>query len=373
MLREMLSSVKDHSIILLSALFIFISTLSFGNEKVHFQSEIIVRTINNIKNQDDIDRLVKGCVKNGISTIAILCKQDEDDEVDSGKVFYPSHIAPVVKGYARVDLMKSLIQTAHKNGLKVKAWIPQFHDQIAFYKDHSWRMMIYTNTRVKPLKKDEFFVNPLHPDVQSYELSIIKEIVNRYDFDSIVLDWIRFDGYNMDLGSYTRESYKKRFGYDPIKIDFSKDNPKRSEWNSYRTDEIATYIKRVRSAISEIKPNLPLGVYILSPEWEEVGQDPSKFKEYVDFVSPMAYYDDWGYPVEWIYGKRDDAILPLTRKKVRNKEVIPVFDTDWEKRVYVKIFTHIKDIRIINWFEYGRWTEERLRHIKLLNSTMPKI
>ena len=334
------------------------------NEVATFKSEIIVRTITNIKNIEDVNALVKGCVENNISSISIACKQDEDDEVSSGVVFYPSLIAPVAEGYEKVDLLKYLIEIAHKNKIKVKAWIPQFHDQIAFHKNPSWRMMMYENDKVIPFKKNsEYFVNPLHPDVQAYELSIIKEIVSNYDFDSVVLDWIRFDGYNMDLSDFTREAYKKRFGYDPITIDFSKENPKRSEWNSYRTDGIALYVKRVRSAISKIKPDLLLGVYILSPEWEEVGQDPSKFKEYIDFVSPMAYYDDWDYPVDWIYGKRDDAILPLTRKKVGNKIIIPAFDTDWKKDIYIKIFANLHDIETLTWFEYGKWTDKILKRV----------
>jgi len=335
--------------------------------KPQFKNEIIVRTITNIKNLKDVTKLVKGCVKNNISSISIACKQDEDDEVDSGVVFYPSRIAPVAKGYKKVDLLKALIDTAHKNKIKVKAWIPQFHDQIAFHKNASWRMMMYKHGKVTALKKSEYFVNPLHPDVQAYELSIIKEIVSNYDFDAIVLDWIRFDGYNMDLSPYTRARYKKHFGYDPITIDFNKENPKRTEWNDYRTEGIASYIKRVKDSISQIKPHLPLGVYILSPEWEELGQDPSKFKKYIDFISPMAYYDDWDYPVEWIYGKRDDAILPLTRKMVGNKTIIPAFDTDWKKEVYVKIFKNLTDIETLSWFEYGKWTNKHLQNIGALD------
>lgn len=327
-----------------------------------FNSEIIVRTITNLKTIEDVKSLVKGCVEHNISSISIACKQDEDDEVDSGMVFYPSTVAPVAKGYEKVDILHHLISIAHKNQIKVKAWIPQFHDKIAFDKDPSWRMMMYEKGKVVPFKKNgEYFVNPLHPEVQAYELSIIKEIVSNYDFDSVVLDWIRFDGYNMDLSHFTREAYKKRFGYDPITIDFSKSSPKRSEWNGYRTDGIASYVKRVRTEISKIKPNLPLGVYILSPEWEEVGQDPAKFKDYIDFVSPMAYYDDWGYPLDWIYGKREDAILPLTRKRVGSKTIIPAFDADWKKEVYTKIFANLHEIETLTWFEYGKWTAERLK------------
>lgn len=338
-----------------------------------YESEIIVRTVKNIRDIKDVNSLVHNCVNNNISWISIACKQDEDDEIDSGIVFYPSKIAPIASGYAKVDLLKALVETAHKNDVKVKAWIPQFHDQVAFKKKSAWRMMMYEHDKIVPFKKDgEYFVNPFHPEVQAYELSIIKEIVQNYDFDAVVLDWIRFDSMNMDLSNFTRDRYKKRFGYDPICIDFHKESVKRAEWNAYRSDEIANYIKQVRTMISQIKPKILFGVYILSPEWKELGQDPAKFKEYVDFVSPMAYYDDWGYSVDWIYGKRDDAILPLTRKKVGSKEIIPVFDIDWEKSVYQKIFANLKDVKTIGWFKYDRWKTNDLSHIKSLADSYTK-
>lgn len=335
-----------------------------------FKSEIVVRTINNIKNEDDITRLVAGCVKNGISAIIIACKQDEDDETDSGKVFYPSRIAPIARGYKEKDLIKRLIETAHEKKIKIKAWVPQFHDKMAFYLNPNWRMMAYENAKIIPFTNEdkEYFVNPLHPGVQRYELSIIKEIVSNYDFDAIILDWVRFDDYNMDLSYYTRSDFSQKYGYDPLEIDFDKKNPKRETWNIYRSDIIAAYVKRVKASISKIKPDMKLGVFILSPQWKELAQDIGKFASYVDFVSPMCYFEDWGYREDWIYGKREDAILPLVRKKAGKKEIVPVFDIKWSTKSYAKIFAHLKnDTKTINWFEYGKWTPSLLKKIEFLN------
>ncbi len=353
-------------------IFIVISLeLGASNKTIDYKNEIIVRTITNLKTLQDADNLVLLCRKNNISIISVAFKQDEDDEVLSGEAFYHSKIAPISKGYEREDILKYLIKKAHENHIKVKAWIPQFHDQVAYNKDPAWRMMVYTQGKVMPFgeKSSEYFVNPLHTGVQQYELSIIKEIVSNYDIDGVVLDWIRFNSYNMDLSDYTRQLYTKRFGYDPITIDFTKENPRRTQWNTYRTDEIARYIQKVRDAISKIKPSLHLGVYILSPAWKEIGQDPEKFAQSIDSVSPMCYFDDWNYPVDWIYGKRYDAILPLVRNKVKNREIIPVFDTYWDYKTYVKIFEHLQEIETISWFEYGKWTQEKLEKVKE-NSTL---
>ena len=332
---------------------------------MRFNNEIIVRTVTNLKTTADVDRLVSLCHQYRIATITIAFKQDEDDEIPSGYVFYPSNIAPVATGYATFDILHYLITAAHAKQINVKAWIPQFHDQVAYKKHNSWRMMVYREGKVTPFAQNssEYFVNPLHPDVQHYELSIIKEILTRYNIDGIVLDWIRFNDYNMDLSDTTRKHYKKMFGYDPITIDFTTENSKRIQWNHYRMDGIASYIARVKKSIHAIKPTVTLDAFVLSPAWKELAQDPRRFASSIDMISPMCYYDDWKYPVEWIYGKRSDAILPLIRRKVPNKEIIPIFDTNWDRTVYQKIFANLHNIHTIGWFHYGKWTSREIGRI----------
>ncbi len=331
----------------------------------YFNNEIIVRTVTNLKTTADVDRLVSLCQQYRIATVAVAFKQDEDDEIPSGYVFYPSSIAPVAAGYAKFDILQYLIAAAHAKKINIKAWIPKFHDQVAYKKNASWRMMVYRDGKTVPFAENnsEYFVNPLHPDVQKYELAIIKEIVTRYNIDGVVLDWIRFNGYNMDLSDTTRQHYKKEFGYDPLTIDFTTENSKRIQWNHYRMDGIASYIQRVKKTIRAIKPALTLDAFVLSPAWKELAQDPRRFAGSIDSISPMCYYDDWNYPVEWIYGKRSDAILPLIRQKVPHKDIIPVFDTNWDPQIYKQIFTNLHNIHTIGWFHYGKWTSREIRRI----------
>jgi len=334
-----------------------------------YQAEIIVRTIRTLNNSQDVVRLVNDAYENNMATIVIGVKQDEDDEAPSGYVFYDSDIAPSVSGYASDELLSSLINKAHDKGITVKAWLPQFHDKAAIEKNAAWQMMAFDGATVFPYTSNgaAWFINPIHADAQAYELSIIREVLQKFDFDGVVLDWIRFDDYNMDLSDYTRTLFKAEFGYDPLSINFAADNSKRRQWNAWREDRIAAYIHKVDSLIETIKPGLPLGVYILSPEWQEVAQNPAKFKNNVDYVAPMCYYDDWGYPLDWIYGPRDDAILLVTKNKVGDGDIIPVFDTDWSDADYKKIFVHLADdysqINTIGWFEYGRWSRQSMARI----------
>ena len=56
--------------------------------------------------------------------------------------------------------------------------------------------------------RKEFFLNPLNPAARDYQRLLIEEIARDYDVDGIVIDWVRFDDYNMDLGDETRARFK---------------------------------------------------------------------------------------------------------------------------------------------------------------------
>ncbi|MBB6694678.1 family 10 glycosylhydrolase [Cohnella xylanilytica] len=333
-----------------------------------FVTEVIVRTVENFKNHSDVVKFMNSAANRHVSVINLNVKEDEDDAVPSGYVFYDSSIAPVAPGYAQFDALADVIAEAHARDIQVRAWIPQFHDRAAFDHDPAWRMMALKDGQIAPFtgsNGNEYFVNPLHPDVQAYERSIIREIVANYDVDGVVLDWLRFDDYNMDLSDYTRQAYSATYGYDPAAIDFATDNAKRRQWNDWRTTRIGEYVRDVANDIDRLVPDLFTGVYILPPEFAEVGQDAGKFKDYVDFVSPMAYFADWGFDPSWVYN--GTGILAQTRSKVGDKEIIPGLDVWWTNAQYHQIYSGIRtqqaEVQNLAFFLYGKWTDNDLKKI----------
>ena len=267
--------------------------------RMAFKTEIIVRTVVNLHSHADVAALVAMAAQHGVSTINLAAKQDEDDEIPSGFVFYASRIAQRAPGYGTFDALGETIREGHRQGLRVRAWMPQFHDQLAASVHPDWRMHALKDGQVLPYagrNRKEFFLNPLHPAARDYQRLLIEEIARDYDVDGIVIDWVRFDDYNMDLGNETRARFEASFGFDPIDIDFSNDNPQRMQWNAWRAMQIADHVKQLRAALDAIKPGLELGAYILPPEFGEVAQDAAQFSRVLEFLSPMAYYKDWGTP-----------------------------------------------------------------------------
>ena len=56
------------------------------------------------------------------------------------------------------------------------------------------------------------FVNPLHEDVRSYELSVIREICENYDIDGIILDRMRYPNLFADFSDLSRDAFEKYTG-----------------------------------------------------------------------------------------------------------------------------------------------------------------
>lgn len=337
-----------------------------------FETEVIVRTVNQFTDKEDVEAFVEQAERYGVDVISMNVKQDEDDEVPSGQVFYQSDIAPVADGYEDFDALREVVTQAHAAGIKVNAWIPQFHDQEAFLKNEDWQMQSLVDGKQTPFtgsNGSEYFVNPLHPQVQQYERSIIREVVENYSVDGVTLDWIRFDDYNMDVSDYTIAQYKAKFGYSPLTIDFDKDSPQRRQWNEWRTDRIGQYVGDVRQDISRsTNPDVQLGVYVLPPEFTEVGQNVAKFKQHVDFIAPMAYFDDWGFKSEWVYSN-ESGILKDTQDRLTgtSAKIVPTLDQDWTDEDYQEIYAGIRqnypNVNRLSFFAYGTWTEDELATI----------
>ncbi|MNL72303.1 hypothetical protein D3C87_1975950 [compost metagenome] len=72
----------------------------------------------------------------------------------------------------------------------------------------------------------------------------------------------------------------------------------------------------------------------------------------------MAYYDDWGYPISWVY----DNVVAQVHSKAPGKKVIPTFDFDWDESVYQQINTQLESlfptIRSAAFLKYYWWDEE---------------
>ncbi|MCE5323448.1 family 10 glycosylhydrolase [bacterium] len=128
------------------------------------------------------------------------------------------------------------------------------------------------------------FVNPCNPDVQAYELSIVREIVEHYDVDGIVLDRMRYPNIYTDFSDVTRKQFESFIGRKvskwpedvfarPLAPGDIERGPLFKEWLKFRAQVIRDFLAQVRHTVKSIRRGVRLGVYVGSwyPVYFDVG------------------------------------------------------------------------------------------------------
>ncbi len=333
-------------------------------------NEITVQTEANFKNADDVNSFIINAARNHVSVINMSVKQDSDVNGNSGYAFYDSKIVKEATGYDGFDALSTVIEQAHQYGIKVRAWIPQFQDKAAIDRNSTWQMRsIDDSGRISTYtgqNGSQYYVNPFEQDVQNYERSIVKEVVTNYNIDGVVLSGMDFDTNRVDMNTNTITSFRATNNFDPKKLDFTKsDNANKvAQWNSWKADQLAAYIKETSNDIRAIKPALPIGVQADVTNTEGTSPNVAAFSASVDFIMPVVASD---LTAEAVYGK--DGIVATTEAQANGKTVIPVLNPDLSTSHVVDLYNGLRteqpEITTVNYTTIGQYTNALLGNVGL--------
>lgn len=218
-----------------------------------------------------------------------------------GDALYPTMLAPWSRyltgkeGNApnpNYDVLEWMIAEAHTRGFEFHAWLNPYratfdlktetlspnHD---YYKHPEW-MIQYGG---------KYYYNPALPEVQNHLLSIVEEVVIKYDIDAIHFDdyfypyVVKGENFN-DTASY------QKFGNGLSLPDWRRLN-------------VTTFVKNISFAIKKLKPWVQFGI---SPfgVWRNQKLDP---KGSITFGT--SNYDDlFADPMDWMNNNWIDYIVP---------------------------------------------------------------
>ena len=236
-----------------------------------------------------------------------------------GEVFYNSNIEPlssiiVSGGYGneKFDPLAFAIEESHKRGLECHAWLvtyPLGGDR------HVRSLGSKSITKKEPTItkkfKGEWFLDPANPRTDDYLLTIVEEIVSKYDVDGIHMDYIRYPD---NRGQFPDDGLYRVHGKGKSKSDWRRDN-------------ITRFVAKLYNKVKELKPwvqvsSAPLGRYRTLNDrgrgWtahETVFQDAGKWMEMGihDALYPMMYYKDelfYPYLDDWILNCHNRILVP---------------------------------------------------------------
>lgn len=229
----------------------------------------------------EIDTMIRNVKESGLNTI-ILQVRPFSDAIYPSRIFPLSYTVAGTEGGKRdFDILAYFIEQAHKESLKIHAWINPYRirnttDTSEISEENPCFKWLNTN-KVKVIEGKGIYYNPADHDVMDLIVEGVKEIVTNYSVDGIIFDDYFYPDESIDLENY-----------EEIKNTIS--------LSDYRLSNTNTLVKMVYDAIKEENDKVLFGI---SPDgnitnnYEMHYADVKKWlKEdgYIDYIMPQIYY-----------------------------------------------------------------------------------
>jgi len=239
-----------------------------------------------------------------------------------GEAYYPSNIVPVKRNDDA--WLRDFLREARRRNIKVSAWINVFYawgfapptrDQRHPVNLHpNWFVEDRTGQSILGLGIDEmrkqgiegYYLAPANEQVRDHLFNIVDELLDKYDFDGIHLDYCRYPAPKYLYDVALRSKFMRDYCLDPknllgpgIEQRFSTWGCGDLElrWQEFVRDDLTLFIKTLRERVRQKKPSALMSVAVKAdyrsarrdffqdwPTWVNSGL--------VDFVCLMAYNND---------------------------------------------------------------------------------
>lgn len=216
-----------------------------------------------------------------------------------GRAAYRSDLVPYNNKLERAyggysDYLSAFLAEAEKRGIEVHAWVEDFYIGVEenFFTRERLEWLLKTKSGgTRQSEGDGFlFLDPANAEACNYLINIYLELLERHPrIKGLNLDYIRYPLSSKDDDTGYTEAALKAFGLNPDE-NFEK-------WIDFRADKVTEFVKKVRESVGKKFPEIKFSTAVF-PErklsYETKKQDFSRWlKEgLLDFVTPMAYYDD---------------------------------------------------------------------------------
>lgn len=278
---------------------LFISVLCFSqSQKGIWLTDVASKALDS---KEGIKQVVQDCKNAGIEQIYVVVW-------NRGHTLYPSEIMEeefgkkVAPRFADRDMLKELIDEAHKENIKVHAWF-EFGFSSS-YKESDGGHILRSKPHWKAIDnkgnlatKNNFqWMNAFHPEVQSFLLSLIVEVIDKYDVDGIQGDdRLPANPSLAGYDDYTTNLYKQENDNKLPPKDYKND-----KWLDWRAKKLNLFMKKIHDTVRDIKPSITITMAPSIYPWSksEYLQDWPNWVEngWVDFVIPQVYrYDIMAY------------------------------------------------------------------------------
>ncbi len=274
-----------------------------------------------ITSKNSIVQLIDYASRNGFTDLFVQIR-------GRGDSFYISEIVPRSQNLPDNDFdpLQFLLEQAHSKGIKIHAWLNMYllwssddkpvNIEHLYYRKPEWFSVDADgkkdlNRKLKDFKKNNtegIYLSPLVPEVNKYLLSVVQELVDKYNVDGVHLDYIRYPKSSYDYNDIGRKRFKEIYAVDPLLLSISNKSYFNGlelktletvieKWGDFRRDAITELVVEIRAAIiasrkpillsAAVKPDPIEAKHYFYQDWEKWLK-----LEYLDFAVPMNYSKD---------------------------------------------------------------------------------
>lgn len=277
------------------------------------------------KSTSEIDTMISWALAGNYNAIIPEVLAFHDTGGGGHGAYWNSSIVPKASDISGgIDPLAYLVQQAHANGIEVHPWLVAFRVCASWPPSGNptvsphpeWLMVPLGSMGGGPATVGGYYVfDPGSPDVQSYLMSIVRELCTNYEIDGIHWDYIRYTqtdaGYPADT-SYDKSTLR-RFQNITGYVGTPPDGL--TAWDDFRRRTVTEVVRRAMFEIPIIdNPRQPLrhsaalvtwypantNFHLTRPYydtfcdweyWQSMG--------YLDATVPMCYFDEGSYPVTY--------------------------------------------------------------------------
>jgi uncharacterized lipoprotein YddW (UPF0748 family) len=282
--------------------------------------------------QKGVQDLIDQCNKAKINEIYLQVFQ-------SGNAYYDSKICDKAKydqmvASAGLDTLDLLLRQARQNNIKVFAWVNilglgkndkadilnKYGSSIITRDQYQRSAKISVSTELDKyyLREDMIFLEPGDPKVETYMLTIINEIINRYPlFSGIHLDYLRYPSPIPFIPGSRFNKFGLTYGYGPVNIERFRDKTginvldtlnnedEYLAWDNWKRQQVTDLVRKISSLVKVKSPGLAVScavVPVVERAYCNAFQDWSSWLEegIVDYVVLMAYTKDSQFAKETV-------------------------------------------------------------------------
>jgi uncharacterized lipoprotein YddW (UPF0748 family) len=295
----------------------------------------VVRTT--METPESVRELVQRAKENGFTDLIVQVR-------GRGDAYYDSSIEPRAEALTRqpagFDPLAMTIDEAHRNGIKVHAWINIYLvadlDSLPVSRDHSiykhpeWIMVprglaaeLYDTTpnggayldriiefsRINHHELEGLFVSPAHPEVKDNLFDIWMDIARRYEVDGLHFDYVRYPNPQYDYNRVSINRFRQEIDKTLSRSDrlalaaqvrkdplfYVRRFP--AAYAEFQRDQVTELVARIYRGVKSVKPNVIISAAVFA---NEADAERSRFQDWkkwvrmgwLDVVCPMAYTPD---------------------------------------------------------------------------------